>query len=98
MLRNQIVLVSGASGFVATHVLDAFLSAGYSYGVKLIFAIISGIGKPNAFDDAVKGVDSIIHTASPAQFRVDDNERDLLARQSMAPITSSISFKSTHRV
>jgi hypothetical protein len=68
------------------------------YGVKLIFAIISGIGKPNAFDDAVKGVDSIIHTASPAQFRVDDNERDLLARQSMAPITSSISFKSTHRV
>ncbi|CAI7623581.1 unnamed protein product [Penicillium palitans] len=38
------------------------------------------IGKPNAFDDAVKGVDSIIHTASPAQFRVDDNERDLLAR------------------
>ncbi|KAJ5244844.1 NAD dependent epimerase/dehydratase [Penicillium chrysogenum] len=118
MLPNQIVLVSGASGFVATHVLDAFLSAGYSvpgtvrsektadkvlrtfpkYEVKLIFAIVSDIGKPNAFDVAVKGVDSIIHTASPAQFRVDDNERDLLAWQSVARITSSIPFKSTHRV
>ncbi|KAJ5253159.1 NAD dependent epimerase/dehydratase [Penicillium chrysogenum] len=70
MFPNQIVLVSGASGFIATHVLDAFLSASYSiqgmvrsvkvadkvlrtypqYKVKLSFAIVSDIGKPNAID------------------------------------------------
>lgn len=98
MVYNQIVLVSGASGFVATHIVDAFLSAGYSvrgtvrseetadkvrrtfpqHEAKLSFTIVSDIGKPNAFDDAVKGVDGVIHTASPAQFQVEDNERDLL--------------------
>ena len=36
------------------------------------------VAKPGAFDEAVKGVDGVVHTASPLQMQVDNNERDLL--------------------
>lgn len=95
---EQTILVTGASGFVAAHVLTSFLSAGYKvrgtvrsestaekvkqthaqYASQLTFAIVEDIRAPNAFDDAVKGVDGVIHTASPFQFDVSDNEKELL--------------------
>ena len=75
----QTVLVTGASGFVATHVIEAFLQAGFqvrgtvrsdssAQKVKkahpnhvdaLTFAIVPDISIPNAFDEAVKGVDGV---------------------------------------
>lgn len=95
---EQTILVTGASGFVAAHVLTAFLSAGYKvrgtvrsestaekvrkthseWSSQLSFAIVPDIRDPSAFDEAVKGVDGVIHTASPFQMSVEDNERDLL--------------------
>jgi nucleoside-diphosphate-sugar epimerase len=39
---------------------------------------VSDITTAGAFDEAVKGVDGVIHTASPFVFQVEDNERDLL--------------------
>lgn len=95
---SQTILVTGASGFVAAHVVNAFLSARYNvrgtvrseetaekvrrthaaHQNQLSFAIVQDIAAPGAFDEAVKGVDGVIHTASPFQTDVQDNERDLL--------------------
>lgn len=95
---EQTILVTGASGFVAAHVLHSFLHAGYkvrgtvrsdataqnvlktheSHASQLSFEIVPDIRTPGAFDEAVKGVDGVIHTASPFVFDVADNERDLL--------------------
>jgi nucleoside-diphosphate-sugar epimerase len=75
----QTVLVTGASGFVASHVVEAFLKAGFKVvgtvrsqataqnvlktqkhaGGNLSFAIVPDIAAPNAFDEAVKGVDGV---------------------------------------
>jgi nucleoside-diphosphate-sugar epimerase len=97
--RPQTVLVTGASGFVATHVVMAFLSAGYhvrgtvrseskakstaavfpsEMQSRLSFVVVENIAVPGAFDEAVKGVDGVIHTASPFTLQVKDNKRDIL--------------------
>jgi nucleoside-diphosphate-sugar epimerase len=93
-----VVLVTGASGFIATNIISAFLSAGYhvrgtvrseskaqsiaaifpQYKPQLSFVIVPDISAPGAFDEAVKGVDGVIHTASPFVLQVKDNKRDLL--------------------
>lgn len=95
---QETILISGASGFVAAHVLNAFLEHGYNvrgtvrseetaakvrkthakYANQLSFAIVKDVAAPGAFDEAVKGVDGVIHTASPFVMSVEDNERDLL--------------------
>ncbi|MCJ1317092.1 methylglyoxal reductase (NADPH-dependent) gre2 [Xylographa vitiligo] len=95
---RQTVLITGASGFLAAHVLNEFLDHGYNvrgtvrseetaakvrkthakYGDKLSFAIVKDVAEPGAFDEAVKGVDGVIHTASPFQMAVTDNEKELL--------------------
>ncbi|KAL2002163.1 hypothetical protein VTN02DRAFT_518 [Thermoascus thermophilus] len=98
MAPQKTILVTGASGFIAAHVLTSFLEAGYNvrgtvrseatadkvrqshakYADRLSFAIVPDMGVPDAFDEAVKGVDGVIHTATPFQIKVEDNERDLL--------------------
>ncbi|CCL99694.1 uncharacterized protein FIBRA_01715 [Fibroporia radiculosa] len=45
-----------------------------SYGDKLEFAVVEDITKEGAFDDAVKGVDAIEHTASPVYATAGDPE------------------------
>jgi nucleoside-diphosphate-sugar epimerase len=95
---QQIILITGASGFVAAHILTSFLEKGYNvrgtvrspssaqnvkeshakYGDKLTFVIVPDITVEGAFDEAVKGVDGVIHTASPFTFNVEDPEKDLL--------------------
>ncbi|GFP59623.1 putative uncharacterized oxidoreductase C513.07 [Trichoderma asperellum] len=94
----QTVLVTGASGFIAAHVVEAFLRKGYNvrgtvrsdktaaevlkthakYSEQISVAIVPDIGAPNAFDEAVKGVDGIIHTASPFILNAVDFETELL--------------------
>jgi nucleoside-diphosphate-sugar epimerase len=96
--KNQTILVTGASGFVAAHVIEVFLAAGYKVrgtvrsestgervrqahpnfpAEQLEFAIVPDISTPGAFDEAVKGVDGVIHTASPFTFAVTDFDKDL---------------------
>lgn len=50
----------------------------YTESGQLSFAIVKDVAAPNAFDEAVKGVDGVVHTASPFQLAVEDNVRDLL--------------------
>ncbi|KAK9448668.1 uncharacterized protein V1518DRAFT_417864 [Limtongia smithiae] len=92
-----IVLLTGASGFIAGWVLKYLLEKDYTVvatvrsqdkaeylkslypaDAKLSFVIVPDIAVEHAFDEAVKGVDFIIHTASPFHFRVTDPEKDLL--------------------
>ncbi|KAL7941323.1 NAD(P)-binding protein [Trichoderma barbatum] len=94
----QTVLVTGASGYIAAHVVEAFLKKGYNvrgtvrsekmvaevrnthskYAEKFSVAIVPDIAAANAFDEAVKGVDGIIHTASPFILNATDFEKELL--------------------
>ncbi|CAD6569534.1 MAG: methylglyoxal reductase (NADPH-dependent) gre2 [Alectoria sarmentosa] len=99
---SQLILVTGASGFVAAHVLNSLFKEGYkvrgtvrseatankvrkTHGhhlkgddSRLTFAIVPDIAVPGAFDESVKGVDGVFHTASPFVMQVEDNVRDLL--------------------
>ncbi|EPE34865.1 NAD(P)-binding Rossmann-fold containing protein [Glarea lozoyensis ATCC 20868] len=45
---------------------------------QLSFAIVKDLQLPGGHDEAVKGVDGVIHTASPFVLQVEDNARDLL--------------------
>jgi len=39
---------------------------------KFQYVIVGDIAEPGAFDEAVKGVDAVIHTASPVTVHADD--------------------------
>ncbi|KAI5117773.1 hypothetical protein M0805_003592 [Coniferiporia weirii] len=54
----------------ATHLRSLFKNEVESGALELV--IVPDITVPGAFDDAVKGVDAIEHTASPFHFRADD--------------------------
>ncbi|GAA6018687.1 hypothetical protein JCM11491_001261 [Sporobolomyces phaffii] len=42
------------------------------------FVIVEDVEQEGAFDDAVKGVDAVLHTASPFHFNVEDPHKDLI--------------------
>lgn len=95
---EQTILVTGANGFVSSHIIKTFLERGYSirgtvrsassatsikstlseYSSRLSFAIVPDIASANAFDEAIKGVTGVIHTASPFILSATDNEREIL--------------------
>ncbi|BGP43877.1 hypothetical protein JCM10449v2_007934 [Rhodotorula kratochvilovae] len=99
-MSADLVLVSGASGFVGTAVVLAYLEKGYrvrgtvrsqekadkwekKHADKFApgqveWAIVKDIAAPGAFDEAIKGVSIVAHTASPFHYDVQDNERDML--------------------
>ncbi|KAL7928310.1 hypothetical protein V8C35DRAFT_285374 [Trichoderma chlorosporum] len=57
---------------------DRVLKVNSQYASLLSFAIVPDITTPGAFDEAVKGVDGVIHVASPFKANIQDNEKDLL--------------------
>ncbi|CAE6496853.1 unnamed protein product [Rhizoctonia solani] len=65
------VLVTGASGFIAVWVCKALLDAGYTVR-GTVRSKPKGEYLDGAFDEAVKGVDGIAHTASPFHLQADD--------------------------
>ncbi|GAA5856956.1 hypothetical protein JCM9279_005030 [Rhodotorula babjevae] len=89
---DSLVLLTGASGYLAVHVLTQLLERGFrvrgtvrsqdkgdylrqllakdGLDSKFEVAIVEDVEKPDAFDEAVKGVDAIVHTASPFHFNV----------------------------
>lgn len=93
---GSLVLVTGASGFIAVHVVTELLSKGYKvrgtvrskdkgeYLIKKFgsenfsYVIVEDLENENGFDEAVKGVDAIEHTASPFHFKVEDPYKDLV--------------------
>ncbi|KAG9100179.1 methylglyoxal reductase (NADPH-dependent) gre2 [Ceratobasidium sp. UAMH 11750] len=43
-----------------------------SYGDRFQYVIVKDMSEDGAFNDAVKGVDAVVHTASPCTFEADD--------------------------
>lgn len=96
---SKIVLVTGASGFLAAHIIQKFLDTGYhvrgtvrsretaektrrlfpDFSSQLSFAVVPRIAEEGAFNDAVRGVDGIIHTASPSTTQAESNVRDIIS-------------------
>ncbi|KAI9285103.1 dihydrokaempferol 4-reductase [Umbelopsis sp. AD052] len=97
--KGSHILVTGVTGFIATHVAKQLLKAGYrvtgtarnqakadalktalaEYGSDKFKVLITGdLEKEGAFDEAVKDVDAIAHTASPVTFTSEDPLRDVI--------------------
>ncbi|KZT50818.1 NAD(P)-binding protein [Calocera cornea HHB12733] len=84
VLPPSTVLVTGANGFLAVHLITELLEQGYtvrgtvrslskgewiknkfaSFGEKFEYLVVEDITKEGAFDEAIKGVDAVLHTAS----------------------------------
>jgi len=81
---SSLILVTGASGFIAAHLVSALLMRGFRvrgtvrsedkgrYLDRLFegvgewsWVVVEDIAQEGAFDEAVKGVNAIAHTASP---------------------------------
>merc|ERR1712093_671104 len=90
-MSADLVLVSGTSGFLGTAVTLAYLEKGYrvrgtvrsqekadKWAKKHEGAIVKDVAAPGAFDEAIKGVTILAHTASPFHYDAKDNEKDLL--------------------
>lgn len=94
--KGSLVLVTGVSGYIAGHIADQFLEAGYNvrgtvrsldkidwqfklfdekYGKGRFEAVeVHDMMADNAFDEAVKGVSGICHTASIMTFSANPDE------------------------
>lgn len=112
------VLVTGANGFIASHVCKMLLSKGYrvvgtvrdpsnEHKVGHLKAM-DGAGErlelvaadlldPHAFDEVVKGVSVVYHTASPFFYGSDNPETDLLkpAQEGTLSVLRSIAAAGT---
>ncbi|CZR51381.1 related to flavonol reductase/cinnamoyl-CoA reductase [Phialocephala subalpina] len=96
---SQTILITGASGFVASHLIHAFLEGGYNVrgtirspssiekikaaqgplSSRLSFSIVPDLSSPpSAYEDAVKGVSGIVHSASPFVMTPKDVKSELL--------------------
>lgn len=93
-----LILITGATSFVGTHIIKTFLANGYyvrgqvrneksaqkvhkvfpNAGETLTTVVVPDITTAGAFDEAVKDVAGVIHSASPFQMEVKNNEKDLL--------------------
>ncbi|EME41941.1 hypothetical protein DOTSEDRAFT_74095 [Dothistroma septosporum NZE10] len=91
--KGSLILVTGASGYIASHVVNEALQAGYKVrgtartrekcdATKKTFnnnadystAIVENFEHDGAFDQAVQGVDAVIHVASDTTFGSDPNK------------------------
>ncbi|KAK0194726.1 hypothetical protein F5146DRAFT_926509 [Armillaria mellea] len=70
-----------------------------SYGKKLEIVVVDDITKDGAFDEAVKGVDAIAHTASPVQLSVSDPQELIVPalKGTVGMLTSAAKYGSSVR-
>ncbi|GAA5902470.1 SDR family oxidoreductase [Sporobolomyces salmoneus] len=99
--QQQLVLVTGGTGFVASSVILAYLEKGFKVRAtarsqekidrwnsyqrsrsvdisNLSWVIVKDIASDGAFDEAIKGVTILAHTASPFHYDIKDVEEDML--------------------
>ncbi|KAL4970554.1 SDR family oxidoreductase [Aspergillus stella-maris] len=92
------VLVTGATGFIGAHVVDALLRQGIrvrgatrsptkgeamiaarpEYKDRLEFVRIDDFERPGGLEEAVRGVDGVVHVASPFTYVTSNNEKELI--------------------
>ncbi|VUC31496.1 unnamed protein product [Clonostachys rosea] len=90
--KGSLILVTGASGYIASNFIVEALDAGYKIRgtarsaekaekTKKIFnsanydaVVVPEMESEGAFDDAVKGVDAIVHMSSPLNFSPNPKE------------------------
>lgn len=85
---SQLVLITGASGFIGSEIAlealrqgfsvrlavrkqsqaDAFKAAYPDFASRITSTIVPDITVEGAFDEAVQGVDFVVHAASPVTF------------------------------
>lgn len=97
---GSLILLTGASGFVAAHLGQQLLQRGFQVrgtvrsaakgdylkelyakdGLKgFEYVIVEDIEVAGAFDEAVKDVAGVAHTASPFHFAIDSDPQKLIA-------------------
>ncbi|CAD6582220.1 MAG: methylglyoxal reductase (NADPH-dependent) gre2 [Cyphobasidiales sp. Tagirdzhanova-0007] len=91
-VQSGLVLVTGASGFLAVHVVKELLSRGYQVrgtvrskekGDYLLrkfpsgfeYAIVEDVEAEGGFDQALKGVDAVEHTAAPFHYKAEHPDK-----------------------
>ncbi|KAL4949417.1 hypothetical protein BDW69DRAFT_202854 [Aspergillus filifer] len=94
----KFVLVTGATGFIGAHVVDALLRHGLrvrgatrspakgeamiaarpQYRDRLEFVRIDDFERPGGLEEAVRGVDGVVHVASPFTYDTSNNEKELI--------------------
>ena len=57
---------------------EAMLATRAKHASQLDFCFIEDLTSPGVFDNAVKGVDGVIHIASPYKYDFKDNEKELI--------------------
>ncbi|GEM07308.1 ketoreductase [Rhodotorula toruloides] len=57
---------------------DAWIEKYPQYRDHIHFVIVRDLADDGAFDEAIKGVDAVAHTASPFTFSFEDNVKDML--------------------
>ncbi|EJD40169.1 D-lactaldehyde dehydrogenase [Auricularia subglabra TFB-10046 SS5] len=103
--QSSLILVTGASGFLAVHVVKSLLRRGHrvrgtvrsapkgeylrdlfdpEFPGKFEYVIVKDIAQARAFDDAVKDVDGIAHTASPVVFSGPEDPPESLIKPAVA--------------
>lgn len=111
------VLVTGASGYIAVHVVHQALKDGYhvvgtvrssdkgeyltqlfqkQFPNKFTYTIAADLEAPGAFDDAVKDVDAVLHTASPFHFNAEGKALDALINPAVNGTKSVLSSIKSH--
>jgi nucleoside-diphosphate-sugar epimerase len=95
-MSKELILISGASGFIGSHVVDVTLRAGYNVRLTvrketqigelkrlfsahvsdMDFVVVPDITIPDAFDEAMNGVDYVFHLASPMPGKGEDFRKD----------------------
>jgi dihydroflavonol-4-reductase len=87
------VLVTGGSGFIASHVVEVFREAGFSVATTVrsgkgaagdyfrargVEVFEADLQRPDGWAEAVAGCHFVIHVASPFQLNVKDGQKDLI--------------------
>lgn len=104
MAQNKTVLLTGASGYIAKHIVLNLLNSGYDVvgsvrtlsrgdevraavaphvddGVDLnksLRFVALDLGKDDGWDDAMQGIDMLMHTASPFPLKQPRDENELI--------------------